>query len=213
MVNSRTAPLVRSGSSAVVENQWQTDNVTLPLNPSPVAALAARLADGEESALQEAFSRWSRLIHTIARSALNSSADADDVTQQVFIAAWKSRHTLKPSDEALPAWLLGICKFKIADALRARSRSFRLEGSAAADTSPDVVSHVDGVLDAVVVKDALESLGDPRGKILRMVFLEDKTHEVVSRELEMPLGTVKSHVRRGLERLRNLFEEVDSLHA
>ena len=181
--------------------------------PSPVALLATRLVDGDETALHEMFKRWSRLVHTIARSALGSNADADDVTQQVFIAAWKSRHTLRPSDEALPAWLLGICKFKIADALRSRSRSSRLEDSAAVEEPTGYVSHADDILDQVVVKDALEALGDPRGKILRMVFLEDKTHEVVSQELEMPLGTVKSHVRRGLERLRNVFEEVDSLHA
>ena len=186
--------------------------MTVDSFPSPVAALAARLVDSDETALQEMFKRWSRLVHTIARSALGSSADADDVTQQVFIAAWKSRHTLRPSDEALPAWLLGICKFKIADALRSRSRSFRLQASAEADDQSEHVSHADGVLDKVVVKDALEALGDPRGKILRMVFLEDKTHDVVSKELEIPLGTVKSHVRRGLEKLRNVFEEVDSLH-
>lgn len=187
--------------------------MTVDSFPSPVASLAARLVDGDEAALQEMFKRWSRLVHTIARSSLGSNADADDVTQQVFIAAWKSRHTLRPSDEALPAWLLGICKFKIADALRARSRAFRIQDSAEADEPTGFVSHSDDILDQVVVKDALEALGDPRGKILRMVFLEDKTHEVVSRELEMPLGTVKSHVRRGLERLRNVFEEVDLLHA
>ncbi|MGO1385266.1 MAG: RNA polymerase sigma factor [Arachnia sp.] len=180
---------------------------------SPVAVLATRLVEGDEAALHEMFTRWSRLVHSIARSSLGSNADADDVTQQVFIAAWKSRHTLRPSDEALPAWLLGICKFKIADALRARSRSSRIEDSAMAEESTGYVSHADDVLDKVVVKDALEALGDPRAMILRMVFLEDKTHEVVSRELMMPLGTVKSHVRRGLERLRNVFEEVDSLHA
>lgn len=175
--------------------------------------MATRLVNGDEAALHEMFKRWSRLVHTIARSALGSNADADDVTQQVFIAAWKSRHTLRPSDEALPAWLLGICKFKIADALRARSRNFRIQESAEAGEPNELVSHADDILDQVVVKDALEALGDPRGRILRMVFLEDKTHEVVSRELEMPLGTVKSHVRRGLERLRNIFEEVDLLHA
>lgn len=186
--------------------------VTVDYIPSPVADLATRLVDGDESALHEMFKRWSRLVHTIARSSLGSSADADDVTQQVFIAAWKSRHTLRPSDEALPAWLLGICKFKIADAMRARHRSFRIEDSAAQDMPPDSTAAVDDVLDRVVVRDALESLGDPRGTILRMVFLEDKTHDVVSQELQIPLGTVKSHVRRGLERLRNVFEEVDSLH-
>ncbi len=196
----------------MLSDSWQTATVAVDTFPSPVAALAIRLADGDESALHEMFKRWSRLVHTIARSALGSNADADDVTQQVFIAAWKSRHTLRPSDDALPAWLLGICKFKIADALRSRSRGFRLEDSAAAEGAPDTTSHVDNVLDRVVVKDALESLGDPRAKILRMVFLEDKTHEVVSRELAIPLGTVKSHVRRGLEKLRNIFEEVDSLH-
>lgn len=191
---------------------WQTAIVSVEYYPSPVADLAARLVGGDETALHEMFNRWSRLVHTIARSALGSNADADDVTQQVFIAAWKSRHTLRPSDEALPAWLLGICKFKIADALRARSRSSRIE-DAALYSNPDQSSHADDVLDRVVVRDALESLGDPRGTILRMVFLEDKTHDVVSRELEMPLGTVKSHVRRGLEKLRTVFEEVDSLHA
>lgn len=180
---------------------------------SPVAALAARLADGDESALHEIFTRWSRLVHTIARSALGSSADADDVTQQVFIAAWKSRSSLRPSDEALPAWLLGICKFKIADALRARVRSTRVEDSVSAEGSRDVESHVSNVLDQVVVQDALDALGDPKATILRLVFLEDKTHETVSQELGLPLGTVKSHVRRGLEKLRNIFEEVDSLHA
>ena len=191
---------------------WQTAGVTAEYYPSPVAALAARLAGGDETALHEMFTRWSRLVHTIARSSLNSNADAEDVTQQVFIAAWSSRHTLRPSDEALPAWLIGICRFKIADALRSRSRAFRNEDSAKADSSPEVTAHVDEVIDRVVVHDALEALGDPRGKILRMVFLEDKTHDVVSRELEIPLGTVKSHVRRGLEKLRNVFEEVDSLH-
>lgn len=202
----------RAGSSSLIGGAWQTAIVTADSFPSPVAALAARLVDGDETALHEMFTRWSRLVHTIARSALGSNADADDVTQQVFIAAWKSRGTLRPSDEALPAWLLGICKFKIADALRSRSRGVRLEVSAAAEGAIGTTSHVDDVLDRVVVKDALEALGDPRGRILRMVFLEDKTHEVVSRELEIPLGTVKSHVRRGLEKLRNTFEEVDSLH-
>lgn len=191
---------------------WQTASVTVQDFPSSVADLAARLVRGDETALHEMFQRWSRLVHTIARSALGSSADADDVTQQVFIAAWKSRHTLRPSDEALPAWLLGICKFKIADAQRSRHRSAHIEDSAAHGAVPDSTSGVDDVVDRVVVRDALESLGDPRGTILRMVFLEDKTHDVVSRELEIPLGTVKSHVRRGLEKLRNLFEEVDALH-
>ena len=94
---------------------------------TPVGLLATQLAAGDESALREAYHRWSRLIHTIARNSLGSAADADDVTQQVFIAAWNSRASLRASDEALPAWLIGICRIKVIDALRARSRGFRTE--------------------------------------------------------------------------------------
>lgn len=179
---------------------------------TPVGILAAQLAAGDEGALREAYQRWSRLIHTIARTSLGSSADADDVTQQVFIAAWNSRASLRASDEALPAWLIGICRLKVIDALRARSRSARNDEALMNEAleEPDGRSVAD-VIDAVVVRDALAALGDPRSRILTLVYLEDKTHDEVARQLDMPLGTVKSHVRRGLERLRSVFEEVDSL--
>nr|WP_255622071.1 sigma-70 family RNA polymerase sigma factor [Tessaracoccus sp. OS52] len=159
--------------------------------------------------MREAFTRWSRLIHTIARSSLNSTADADDVTQQVFIAAWNSRASLRASDESLPAWLIGICRLKVIDALRARGRGQRNEDAVAWE--PAAVSNgLDDVIDSVVVRDALAALGDPRARILTMVYLEDRTHDDVAQALQLPLGTVKSHVRRGLERLRSIFEEVDS---
>ncbi|SDZ15121.1 RNA polymerase sigma-70 factor, ECF subfamily [Tessaracoccus flavus] len=179
---------------------------------TPVGLLATQLAAGDESALREAYHRWSRLIHTIARNSLGSAADADDVTQQVFIAAWNSRASLRASDEALPAWLIGICRMKVIDALRARSRGFRNEEAMMSEALDEpVVRNLDGVIDSVVVRDALAALGDPRAQILTMVYLEDKTHDDVARHLSIPLGTVKSHVRRGLERLRSVFEEVDSL--
>jgi len=181
---------------------------------TPIGVLATRFAAGDESALQEAFTRWSRLIHTIARSSLGSSDDADDVTQQVFIAAWNSRASLRASDESLPAWLIGICRLKVIDALRARTRAFRKDEAmtqeALAGDPPIEAARVDEVIDSVIIHDALAALGDPRATILRLVYLEDHTHDEVARRLDLPLGTVKSHVRRGLERLRAVFEEVDA---
>lgn len=187
----------------------QTFRVTAEALATPIGELAQRFAAGDTSALREAFSRWSRLIHTIARRSLDSAADADDVTQQVFIAAWNSRATLRASDESLPAWLIGICRLKVIDALRARSRHQRKD-EALTRTSESGPDDLSAVIDSVVVRDALATLGDPRARILAMVYLEDRTHEEVSRTLDIPLGTVKSHVRRGLEKLRAVFEEVDS---
>jgi len=192
----------------------ETWRVIADATTTPIGVLARRFAAGDESALRETYERWSRLVHTIARTSLGSSADADDVTQQVFIAAWQSRATLRATDESLPAWLLGICRLKVIDALRARSRAFRkdelLASEAMAGEPPVEAARVDEVIDSVIVQDALAALGDPRATILRLVYLEDHTHDEVARRLDLPLGTVKSHVRRGLERLRAVFEEVDA---
>ena len=192
----------------------KTGPVIVEAPATPIGVLATRFAAGDESALQEAFTRWSRLIHTIARSSLGSSDDADDVTQQVFIAAWNSRASLRASDESLPAWLIGICRLKVIDALRARTRAFRKDEAmtqeALAGDPPIEAARVDEVIDSVIIHDALAALGDPRATILRLVYLEDHTHDEVARRLDLPLGTVKSHVRRGLERLRAVFEEVDA---
>jgi DNA-directed RNA polymerase specialized sigma24 family protein len=87
-----------------------------------VRALAARLVSGEEGALEEIYDRWSALVHTYALRALHDQHDAEDVTQQVFVSAWRSRHTLTPSPTALPAWLLGIARHKVSDVRAARAR-------------------------------------------------------------------------------------------
>src|SRR6478736_6488533 len=87
-----------------------------------VRALAARLVAGEETALEEVYDRWSALVHTYALRALRDAHDAEEVTQQVFVAAWRSRRTLPPSPSALPAWRGGSARHKVADVRAARAR-------------------------------------------------------------------------------------------
>lgn len=171
-----------------------------------VGELADRLAHGDESALRVVYQRWAPLVFTVALTSLGSRADAEDVTQQVFIAAWRSRQTLRASDTALPAWLMGICRYKIIDALRARSRTAGPTEDAA---DGSVADRVDELTDRMLVHDALRQLGEPRASVLRAVFLYDQTHQEAADALGMPLGTVKSHVRRGLAMLKAMFEEVD----
>ncbi|RYB93418.1 sigma-70 family RNA polymerase sigma factor [Nocardioides oleivorans] len=172
-----------------------------------VRSLASRLVAGEESALEAIFDRWSALVHTFALRALADHHDAEEVTQQVFVAAWQGRHTLVPTPGALPAWLLGIARHKVADVRAARARDVRKVTRVAA--VPDPVTVVDDELvDRVVVRQVVEEMPDPRRTILRLAFWGDLTHNQIADRTELPLGTVKSHLRRGLLELHRRLEEV-----
>lgn len=176
---------------------------------SSVDDLAERLRDGSREALEEAYARWSSLVHTLAVRSLGNHHDAEDVTQQVFVAAWRGRHTLRPDRGTVPGWLVGITRHKIADLHATRARHVRDLAAATTRALPD--QHApppDEQLAArLLVADALAHLGEPRSTIVRLAFIEDLTHDEISRRLELPLGTVKSHVRRGLIHLRHRMEE------
>jgi RNA polymerase sigma-70 factor (ECF subfamily) len=173
--------------------------------------LALRLRSGSREALAEAYRNWSPLVHTIAVRSLGNHHDAEDVTQQVFVAAWRSRHTLHPDRGTVPGWLVGITRHKVADLHEKRARHARDAAAVAANALPD--EHApppqDELAARLVLHDELGRLGEPRGTVVRMAFLEDLTHDEIARRLELPLGTVKSHVRRGLLHLRTRLEEVN----
>lgn len=171
--------------------------------------LGVAFANGDEGALNEAYRRWSSLVHTVALRSLGNTTDAEDATQAVFVAAWRGRHGFDPDKAKLSTWLMGICRNKIADTHEARSRSRKSE-AAAAVLAPDLVgvqeSDANHVADRVLIADELERLGDPGRTILRLAFFRDLTHVEIAEELSLPLGTVKSHVRRSLTRLRTRLE-------
>ena len=165
-------------------------------------------AEGHEWAIREAYLRWSRLIYTLALRATGNAADAEDVTQQVFVAAWNSRTKFDAETSRLPAWPTGIARHKIADHWAARSRDDRritaLEH--ASETKASSEESLDNIADRVLLADELARLEHPQRKIMELAFYQDLTHVQIASLLGMPLGTVKSHIRRSLDRLRHRLE-------
>jgi RNA polymerase sigma factor (sigma-70 family) len=167
-------------------------------------------AAGEERALAEAYRMLGPLVHTLALRALREHAAADDVTQEVFIRAWRSRTSYRPEAARLPAWLIGITRNAISDALSARSRRRDVERAALHLVNDPADSlgrpNADALADRLTLEDELERLGNPQTAIMRLAFYEDLTHDQISTRLNLPLGTVKSHIRRSLARLRSRLE-------
>ena len=167
-------------------------------------------AAGDETALAEAYRQFSPLVHSLALRSLRDNAAADDVTQEVFIRVWRSRAAFDPAKSRLPAWIVGITRNAITDAQAASTRETR-KVLAAVELSPDpeqAAGHAaaEGLADRLLLDGELDRLGEPQGSILKLAFYDDLTHSQISQKLDLPLGTVKSHIRRSLSQLRNRLE-------
>ncbi|WP_328717998.1 sigma-70 family RNA polymerase sigma factor [Streptomyces sp. NBC_00247] len=168
------------------------------------AELADGLLRGDAESFARIFRRWGTLVHTLAARSLGDSREAEDVTQQVFLAAWRGRAGYRPERGPLPGWLVGITRRKIADALAARTRRGEL---ASASAAREQVRGTEGggpeaVLDRVLVVQELGKLPAVQRHILCMAFFDDLTQVQIAERTGLPLGTVKSHARRALARMR-----------
>ncbi|MGB7983229.1 MAG: sigma-70 family RNA polymerase sigma factor [Candidatus Nanopelagicales bacterium] len=183
----------------------------MPASESSDLEIALDFQSGHEDALAEAYRRWSRLVHATALRSTGNPEDAADITQQVFVNAWRGRTGYRPEAGSLPGWLMTITRRRIADHWESRTREAKVR-SAVEATAPAVEvapPDTERVAAQMFVADELERLGDPAGRIVRLAFYEDLTHTQISERLQMPIGTVKSHIRRSLERLRARMEVED----
>src|SRR5688500_5542632 len=94
------------------------------------AEVGRRFAAGDQQALAWAYERWAGQIHGMAVRAFGPGPDAEDVTQQVFVSAWTGRGGFRRESGPLPAWLVGICRHKIADVWAKRDRQRRVTEAA-----------------------------------------------------------------------------------
>lgn len=168
--------------------------------------LDARFATGDPAALREAYDRHGGAVYSIAVRALGAHHDAEDVTQQVFVRAWRSRATFDPDRGGLGGWLVGITRRQVADRLTARIRERDVTDRAGRAAAAPVSSVPDQVVNAVVVADEMNQLPPRMRTVLELAFFDDLTHHQIAALTGLPLGTVKSHLRRGLERLRRRWE-------
>lgn len=168
--------------------------------------IAAGLVAGDQQALADAFAAWGRMVHAFCASRAGRDA-ADDLTQQVFVAAWRGRHSFDPERGVVPGWLIGIAR-------NLSNRSFRRNREIPTADAPsedatlvgDAVSAPDGpdtVADRLLLGAALQRLAEDQRRTLELGYLEGLTQQEVADRLGLPLGTVKSHQRRGLQRLRH----------
>ena len=196
-----TRVAARRGAAALRGIRQGMDVRVRPPTDGEAEALAVRFVAGEEQALEAVYRRWSPLVYSLALRSLGQVTEAEDVTQKVFVAAWNGRAGYQPERASLATWLLGIARNKIVDAHKARAREARIAGQVARNVARPITEGVD-VAQRLLIADEIARLDAVPQEVLRLAFYEDLTHAQIAQRLQLPPGTVKSHIRRSLIKLR-----------
>ncbi len=166
-----------------------------------------RFRAGDDRALRQAFDRYGGMVQRVGMLRLGNHHDAEELVQQVFVRAWKGRAGFDPTRGSLGAWLLGIARRLIADRYASLDRDRKVIAAAESIAPPATdVKSVDRVVDRVVVGDEVNRLPDEQRMVLRLAFYGDLSHSEIAATTGIPIGTVKSHIRRALILLRKRWE-------
>ncbi|MHC5004355.1 MAG: RNA polymerase sigma factor [Planctomycetota bacterium] len=168
-----------------------------------------RVAAGEMSAMQDCIDTYGGLVWSLARRFCPTAAEAEDAVQEVFIALWENADRFDENQGSEVTFVAMIARRRLIDRGRKRERQKRLvnevkEASRPAESPAPSgpVAHNDEVGRAMK---AMKQLSAPQQWVLKLSIHQGFTHEQIAESTGMPLGTVKTHVRRGLQRVREML--------
>lgn len=173
------------------------------------AAILQRLATGDPSAVAASLDRFGSLVWMLALRMTPTRADAEDAVQDVFTEVWRVAGKFDPNIASARAFVAMIARRRLIDRARSNKRYQRvgtLVDDQAVESGGDAPI-AGAILDeeAMRAKAAIEQLRPEQQKVIRLAIAENWTHERIAEHLDMPLGTVKTHLRRGLLRVREIL--------
>jgi RNA polymerase sigma-70 factor (ECF subfamily) len=177
-------------------------------------SLVVAMARGEERAATQLYDRHGAVMYGLALRMVSEPADAEEVVLDAFAQAWREASRYDTSRGSVLGWLTTIVRSRALDAIRARGRRTKMVESAAVrldepaamgESAPAPDRAVEDSERAVAIDSALRSLPDPQRRAIELAFFEGLTHQEVAERLREPLGTVKTRIRLGMLKLRDLL--------
>ncbi len=177
---------------------------------SQLVAALARVAAGDRAALRLVYQDTSAKLFGVCLRILNDRGEAEDVLQDVYVTVWRKAAAFDPGRASPITWLVAIARNRAIDRLRSSAVSRRMEpieaADAVSDPSPGAVERVELAQQQRRLAGCLEELEARQAAAIRAAFLDGATYEELAARMSVPLGTMKSWIRRGLLKLRACLE-------
>jgi RNA polymerase sigma-70 factor (ECF subfamily) len=184
-----------------------------PAVPSPAdVELVGRAARGDERAIGQLYDRYGGVLYAVAYRIVGQRADAEDVVLDAFAQAWRDASRFESGRGSVAGWLTTIARSRALDLVRARSRRDRITASAAAERPadapamgeyrPDPARALDHDERRRQVQQAMQTLSPPQRQAIELAYFEGLSQSEIAERLQEPLGTVKTRVRLGMQKLR-----------
>lgn len=175
-----------------------------------LSELIDNISQKDEHSLRILFREISSYVYPTAFRILNNKNDAEEVTLEVFTQVWEKASDYKPELSTPLSWILMITRSRSIDRLRKEKQKRKFELNIDFDTksntiTPEKTSIFSEQQD--MVKEALSKLNSNQKQVIELAYFKGFTQSEISRYLDMPLGTVKSTIRKSMSILRQFFED------
>jgi RNA polymerase sigma-70 factor (ECF subfamily) len=175
-----------------------------------LALLVGHIRRGDRQALETLYEATVAKLYALATAILRHTEDAEEVVCETYAQAWETAERFDSARASVTGWLLMICRSRALDLLRKRRTRGENHGLDGFDRVADEYQRPDELLSLMQrssrVHAALSALPAERRQLVSLAFLRDLTHQEIAEATGMPLGTVKSHLRRALGQLREQLE-------
>lgn len=171
-------------------------------------ALLHAIARGDENAFASLYDHYNSILLGLLLRILNSRVEAEDVLQEVFLQVWQRAATFDETRGRPFTWLVTLARSRAIDRLRSSGARERTANAAAQD-APEQLG--DAAADAVrseqseLVRRALDAIPEEQRRTLLLAYFEGLTQSEIAERLKQPLGTVKTRMRAGMSKLRELL--------
>ena len=173
-----------------------------------VMSLLKRIASGDSAAVRECIDQYGGLIWSLARRLSRNPADAEDATQEIFLALWRNAARFDESKGSEKLFIAMLARRRLFDRLRKTRNEPPMDSSSEILESvewPDPGARSESAIEAEQAKQALTQLRPEHRQVLELGLLHGLTQSEIAARLNMPLGTVKSFMRRGIARVREVM--------